>query len=205
MELTLHQSDRKKTATLEVAEAVFAAEYNEALIHQVLTSFMSAARAGTRAQKSRAEVRGGGRKPWRQKGTGRARAGTSRSPIWRGGGVTFAAKAHNHSKKVNKKMYRSAMRSILSELARQDRLSCIDEFSLKEPKTKLALARLSSLGLSEVLIVTDELTENLYLATRNIPRVDIIGTGELNPYVLISRKNVLLTRPAVGKVEAWLA
>jgi len=205
MELTLHQSGKKKTSKVEVSETVFGAKYNEPLVHQVLTSFMSGARAGTSAQKSRAEVRGGGKKPWKQKGTGRARAGTSRSPIWRGGGVTFAAKKRNYNKKVNKKMYRGALRSILSELVRQERLSCIDEFTLQEPRTKTALEKLSSLGLHEVLIVTDELTENLYLATRNIPRVDIIDTGELNPYTLIGFENVLLTRSVVGKVEAWLA
>ena len=205
MEITLHQSGKKKASKVNVSDAVFGAEYNESLIHQVLTSFMSGARAGTKAQKSRSEVRGGGRKPWRQKGTGRARAGTIRSPIWRGGGVTFAAKERNYDKKVNKKMYRGAIRSILSELARQERLACVDEFTIEEPKTKVALEKLSSMGLNEVLIVTDELTENLYLATRNIPRVDIIDASELNPYSLVGFKNVLLTKTAVEKVEAWLA
>lgn len=205
MELTLHQSGKKKPSKLKVSETVFGATYNESLIHQVLTSFMAGARAGTKAQKSRSEVRGGGRKPWRQKGLGRARAGTIRGPIWRGGGVTFAAKQRSYDKKVNKKMYRGAIRSILSELARQERLSCIDEFTLDAPKTKSALDKLSSIGLNEVLIVTDEVTENLYLATRNIPKVDVIDTSELDPYSLVGFKNVLLTKTAIEKVEAWLA
>lgn len=205
MQLTIHKTGSNKPGKLKVSDAVFGVAYNESLVHQVLTAFMAAARSGTKAQKSRSQARGGGRKPWRQKGMGRARAGTIRSPIWRGGGVTFAAKPRDYSKKINKKMYQGAIRSILSELARQKRLSCVEEFSIDTPKTKQALQRLSELGLNEVLIITDEVTENLYLSTRNIPRVDVIDTREMNPYSLIGFDNILMTKSAIEKVEAWLA
>jgi len=157
-----------------------------------------------RRKKSRSEVRGGGRKPFRQKGLGRARAGTIRSPIWRGGGATFAAKPRDFAKKVNKKMYQGAIRSILSELTRQDRLSCIEELTIDQPKTSIAVKLLSELGMQEVLIVTDEVTENLYLSTRNIPNVDVIDSREINPYSLIGFENVLLTKSAIENVESWL-
>ena len=166
---------------------------------------MAGSRSGTKAQKSRSEVRGGGKKPWRQKGLGRARAGTIRSPIWRGGGVTFAAKPRNHAQKVNKKMYRGAIRSILSELVRQDRIICVDEFTVDEAKTKSVLSKLNELGINEVLIVTDEVSESLYLGARNIPHVDVIDTAEIEPYALIGFKTVLITKAALGKVEAWLS
>lgn len=205
MELVLHQAGKKKPGKVKVSDEVFGARYNEPLIHQVLDAYMAGARSGTKAQKTRSEVRGGGRKPWRQKGTGRARAGTIRSPLWRGGGVTFAAKPRDYSKKVNKKMYRGAMRSIFSELVRQERLSCIDGFKLDEPKTKKAMEFLSSLDMNEVLIITDEVTNEMYLATRNIPRVDVIETSEIDPYSLIGFKNTLITKPALEKIEAWLA
>ena len=205
MELKLRQSNKKADGKITVADSIFASEYNEALIHQALTAFMAGSRAGTRAQKTRSDARGGGRKPWRQKGTGRARSGTIRSPIWRGGGVTFAARPKDHSQKLNKKMYRGAMRSILAELARQDRLILIDEFSVEAPKTKDMVARLKSLELSDVLIVTDEVTENLFLSTRNIPHVDVIDTEEINPYVLIGYEKVLMTQDALTKVEGLLA
>lgn len=205
MQLTIHKTGNKKPGKLKVSDAVFGVAYNESLVHQALTAFMAAGRSGTRAQKSRAEARGGGRKPWQQKGTGRARAGSIRSPIWRGGGVTFAAKPRDYSKKINKKMYQGAIRSILSELVRQERLSCVEEFSIDAPKTKQALQRLTELGLNEVLIITDEVTENLYLSTRNIPRVNVIDTREINPYSLIGFDNVLMTKSAIEKVEAWLA
>ena len=205
MELVLHQAGKKKPGKVKVSDEVFGARYNEPLIHQVLDAYMAGARSGTKAQKTRSEVRGGGRKPWRQKGTGRARAGTIRSPLWRGGGVTFAAKPRDYSKKVNKKMYRGAMRSIFSELVRQERLSCIDGFKLDEPKTKKAMEFLSSLDMNEVLIITDEVTNEIYLATRNIPRVDVIETSEIDPYSLIGFKNTLITKPALEKIEAWLA
>ena len=205
MELTIQSSGKKKAAKLNVADSVFSAEFNEPLIHQVLTSYMAGARAGTKAQRSRSDVRGGGKKPWRQKGTGRARAGTIRSPIWRGGGVTFAAKPQDHSKKVNKKMYRGAMRSIFSELLRQQRIVCVDEFDVAESKTKAVKEKLTGLGLEEVLIVTDELSENLYLGVRNIPKVDVIDTNEIDPYALIGFEKILMTKAAVEKVEAWLS
>ena len=205
MELTIQSSGKKKAGKLDVADSVFSAEFNEPLIHQVLTSYMAGARAGTKAQRSRSDVRGGGKKPWRQKGTGRARAGTIRSPIWRGGGVTFAAKPQDHSKKVNKKMYRGAMRSIFSELLRQQRIVCVDEFDVAESKTKAVKEKLTGLGLEEVLIVTDELSENLYLGVRNIPKVDVIDTNEIDPYALIGFEKILMTKAAVEKVEAWLS
>jgi large subunit ribosomal protein L4 len=205
MDLRIHKTGDKKPGKLKVSDTVFGVKYNEPLIHQVLVAYMAGSRAGTKAHKTRSEVRGGGKKPWRQKGLGRARAGTSRGPLWRGGGVTFAAKPRDYSKKVNKKMYRGAMRSIFSELVRQDRLSCIDELTIEAPKTRAAKLLLSGLGLNEVLIITDEVSENLYLSTRNLPRVDVIDTGEINPYSLIGFENVLLTRSAVEKVEAWLS
>lgn len=205
MELKLRQSGKKKDGKVTVADSIFATEYNEALIHQALTAFMAGSRAGTRAQKSRSDARGGGRKPWRQKGTGRARSGTIRSPIWRGGGVTFAARPKDYSQKLNKKMYRGAMRSILAELVRQDRLIVIDEFSVAEPKTTDMVARLKTLDLSDVLIVTNEVSENLFLSTRNIPHVDVVDTEEINPYVLIGYEKVLMTQGALTRVEELLA
>jgi large subunit ribosomal protein L4 len=205
MDLTMHMTGKKKPGKLTVSDAIFAADYNEPLIHQVLTAFMAESRSGTKAQKSRAEVSGGGRKPWRQKGLGKARAGTTRSPIWRGGGVTFAGKNRSFSNKVNRKMYRGAMCSIFSELARQDRLNCIDTFEIEAPRTKSALEKITALGLQEVLIITDEMTENVYLSTRNIPRVDVIDTSEINPYSLIAYDKVLITQGAIAKVEAWLS
>ena len=165
---------------------------------------MAGSRSGTKAQKSRSEVRGGGRKPWRQKGTGRARAGTIRSPLWRGGGVTFAAKSRDYSKKVNRKMFRGAMRSIFSELVRQERFLCVDEFDVSDSKTKLVKEKLNKLGLKEVLIITEGLSENLYLGVRNIPKVDVMDTNEINPYSLIGFEKVLITQAAVEKVEEWL-
>ncbi len=205
MELKLYKPGKKRAGKLKVADSVFAADYNEALIHQVLTAYMSGARTGSKAQKSRSEARGGGRKPWRQKGLGRARAGTIRSPIWRGGGVTFAAKPRKYKQKMNKKMYRGAMRSILSELARQERLVLVEEFTIDQPKTKLFIDSLNAMDLNEVLIITDEVAENLYLAARNIPSVDVIDTVEINPYTLIGFEKVLMTKGAVERVEAWLS
>ncbi len=205
MELKLKQSNKKTDGKVTVSDSIFAAEYNEALIHQALTAFMAGSRAGTKAQKTRSDARGGGRKPWKQKGTGRARSGTIRSPIWRGGGVTFAARPKDYSQKLNKKMYRGAMRSILAELARQDRLVLIDEFTADVPKTKDMVARLKSLDLNDVLIVTGEVTENLFLSTRNIPHVDVVDTEEINPYVLIGYNKILMTQGALAKVEELLA
>ncbi len=205
MELKVHSIGKKSAGKLSVADSIFAADYNEALIHQVLTAYMAAGRAGTKAQKGRSEVRGGGKKPWRQKGTGRARAGTIRSPLWRGGGVTFAAKPRDFSQKVNRKMYRGAMRSILSELARQERLVLVDGFTVDTPKTKSFVEKLNALNLKEALIVTDEISENLYLASRNVPCVSVIATKEVNPYTLIGFDKVVMTKDAAQKMEAALA
>jgi large subunit ribosomal protein L4 len=205
MEITLHQSGNAKPSKLTVSDTVFDASFNEALVHQVLTTYMAGARAGTKAQKTRSEVRGGGKKPFKQKGTGRARAGTIRSPIWRGGGVAFAARPRSYTKKLNKKMYQGAMRSILSELVRQGRLTCIDSFQIDEPKTKKAKELLTTLGFNEVLVITDDVTSNVFMATRNIPMIDVIDTSEMDPYSLIGFDNVLMTKAAVDKVEAWLA
>ncbi len=204
MEITLHKSGGK-AGKMKVSEAIFGTAYNEPLVHQILTSYTAGSRAGTKAQKNRAAVSGGGKKPFKQKGMGRARAGTIRSPIWRGGGVTFAARPRDFSKKVNKKMYRGAMRSILSELIRQDRLVCVEEFIVDEPKTKKAIEKLAEFQLTGALIIAEEVTKDLYLATRNIPRVDIIDTTEIDPYSLIGFDKVLITRNALEKVEAWLS
>jgi len=205
MELKIEKSGKKQAGTMSVADNVFAAKFNEPLIHQVLVSYLAGSRSGTKAQKSRSEARGGGKKPWRQKGTGRARAGTIRSPIWRGGGVTFAAKPRDFSKKINKKMFRGAMRSIFSELVRQERFVCVDEFDVSESKTKLVKEKLDKLGLKEVLIITEGLSENLYLGVRNIPKVDVMDTNEIDPYSLIGFEKVLITQAAVEKVEEWLS
>lgn len=190
--------------TVEVSDATFGKEFNEALVHQVVVAYMAGARQGTRAQKNRADVKGGGKKPWRQKGTGRARAGTASSPIWRKGGVTFAARPQDHSQKVNKKMYRSAMRSILSELARQDRLVAVEDFSVEAPKTKLLAAKLSEMKLEKVLIITSELNSDLYLAARNLPHVDVIEANAADPVSLIAYENVLVTVPALRQFEEKL-
>lgn len=205
MEITLHQSGNTSPAKITVSDTVFDASFNEALVHQALTTYMAGARAGTKAQKTRSEVRGGGKKPFKQKGTGRARAGTIRSPIWRGGGVAFAARPRSYTKKLNKKMYQGAMRSILSELVRQGRLTCIDTLQIDEPKTKKAKEFLATLGFNEVLIITDDVNSNVYLSTRNIPMIDVIDTSEMDPYSLIGFDNVLMTKAAVDKVEAWLS
>ncbi len=190
--------------TVQVSDVTFAKEYNEDLVHQVVVAYLAGARQGSRAQKTRSEVRGGGRKPFRQKGTGRARAGTIRSPIWRGGGVTFAAKPQDHSQKVNKKMYRAAMRSIFSELARQERLIVVNEFDVAEPKTKALLNKLAEFNVDSVLIVTDELSNNLYLAARNLSKVDVRDVQAIDPVSLIGHEKVILTLPALKKVEEAL-
>ncbi len=191
--------------TVEVADATFGKEFNEALVHQVVTAYLAGGRQGTRAQKNRSDVRGGGKKPWRQKGTGRARAGTIRSPLWRSGGVTFAARPQDHSQKVNRKMYRAAMRSILSELVRQERLIAIDEFTVDAPKTKQLVAKLGELGLEKALIVTEEVDEKLYLAARNIPNVDVVDVAAADPVSLIAFDKVLVTVSALRKFEEKLA
>ncbi|MFC7368458.1 MULTISPECIES: 50S ribosomal protein L4 [Vreelandella] len=193
------------TGTVEVADATFGKEFNEALVHQVVTAYLAGGRQGTRAQKNRSDVRGGGKKPWRQKGTGRARAGTIRSPLWRSGGVTFAARPQDHSQKVNRKMYRAAMRSILSELVRQERLVVVEEFSVEAPKTKQVAAKLKELNIEKVLIVTEELDEKLYLAARNLPHVDVVDVAAADPVSLVAFDKVLVTVSALRKFEEKLA
>ena len=190
--------------TVDVSEVAFGKEFNEPLVHQVVTSFLAGARQGTRAQKTRSEVSGGGAKPWRQKGTGRARAGTIRSPIWRSGGVTFAASPQDHSQKVNKKMYRGAMRCILSELVRQDRLVIVESVEIEQPKTKLLIAKLKELGLEKALIVTENVDENLYLSSRNLPFVSVIDAQSADPVSLIGHEKILVTVAALKKFEELL-
>ncbi|WP_287796527.1 50S ribosomal protein L4, partial [Idiomarina sp.] len=190
---------------LEVSEATFGREFNEALVHQVVVAYAAGARQGTKAQKTRSEVAGGGKKPWRQKGTGRARAGTIRSPIWRSGGATFAAKPQNHSQKVNKKMYRGAIKSILSELIRQERLIVVEKFGVDEPKTKQLAAKLKEMDLNDVLIVTKEVDENLFLASRNLHKVDVRDVQGIDPVSLIAFEKVLMTADAVKQLEEVLS
>jgi len=190
--------------TVSVSDVAFAREYNEALVHQVVTAYLAGARQGTRAQKTRSEVSGGGKKPWRQKGTGRARAGTIRSPIWRTGGVTFAAKPQDHSQKVNRKMYRAAIRSILSELARQERLLVVESMDVEAPKTKLLVSQLGEFGLDNVLIIGTEVGENLYLAARNLHSVDVRDVESVDPVSLIAYDKVVVTVDAVKKFEEML-
>jgi large subunit ribosomal protein L4 len=191
--------------TVEVSDVAFGREFNEALVHQVVVAYLNAARQGSRRQKTRAEVRGGGRKPWRQKGTGRARAGSSRSPIWRSGGVTFAARPQDHSQKVNRKMYRGALACIVSELLRQDRLIVTDAFAVDAPKTKSLLAKLKALDLANVLIVSETVDENLYLSARNLKNVDVCDVEAVDPVALISHDKVLITVPALKRLEEALA
>ncbi len=190
---------------VEVSEQTFGRPYNESLVHQVVTACLAGARQGTKAQKNRSDVRGGGKKPWRQKGTGRARAGSNCSPLWRTGGVTFAARPQDHSQKINKKMYRGAMQSILSELSRQERLVVVDEFAVAEPKTKQLVNQLKELGLKNVLIVTDKVEENLYLAARNLHRVDVRDVHGVDPVSLIGFEKVLVTVSALKQFEEIFA
>jgi large subunit ribosomal protein L4 len=193
------------TGSVDVAEAAFGADFNEPLVHQVVTAFLAGGRAGTKAQKTRSEVRGGGSKPWRQKGTGRARAGTIRSPIWVGGGRTFAAKPRDFSQKVNKKMYRSALRSILSELIRQDRLVVTDSIEMKAPKTKELATRLKKLDLDNVLIVNEAFDEKVFLSARNLANVGICDAASVDPVVLMRFEKVLITLPALKMIEERLS
>lgn len=204
MELLLRKAGKKRASKVKVADEVFGVDFNEPLVHQVLTSYLSTGRSASKSLKNRAAVRGGGKKPWRQKGLGRARAGTRSSPIWRGGGVTFTNNQRSFARKVNRKMYRGAMRSILSELVRQERLTCIDELNVTAAKTKAALEVLKELGLEEVLIITDAISEELHLSTRNLARVAVIDTHEVNPHSLIGFEQVLITKAALEKVEKWL-
>ncbi len=190
--------------SIEVSAEAFAREFNEPLVHQVVTAYLAGARQGSRAQKSRSERRGGGRKPWRQKGTGRARAGSIRSPIWRGGGVTFAAQSQNHAQKVNRKMYRGALRCILSELIRQNRLLALESFRLDSPRTKALVQKLKELELKNVLIVSEEVDENLFLAARNLKQVDVLDVSAVDPISLIRRDNLLITVAALKELEEAL-
>lgn len=191
-------------SSIEVSDAVFGREFNETLVHQLVVAYLAAGRSGTKAQKTRSEVSGGGAKPWRQKGTGRARAGTTRSPLWRTGGVTFAAKNRNYEQKLNKKMYRAAMRSIFSELLRQERLVAGQDIVPTEPKTKLLLETLKSAGLEKGLLITDGIEKNLYLAARNVAGLNICDAQSLNPVMLVNSEKVLITAEAAKKIEAML-
>ncbi len=205
MDLKAKAGSSGKGKTITVSDAIFAADYNEALIHQVVTAYMAAARSGTKAQKTRSDVSGGGSKPFRQKGTGRARAGTSRSPIWRSGGVTFAARPRNYEQKVNRKMYRGALRSILSELVRQERLIPVANLEVKAPKTKELVEILNKLEVAEVLIITVNPDENLYLASRNLHKVYVCDVNEVDPASLVGFEKVLITADALEKLEERLA
>lgn len=200
MELQIHGG-----GTTSVSDKVFGRDFNEALVHQIVTAYLAGARAGTRAQKTRSQVSGGGAKPWRQKGTGRARAGTTRSPIWRKGGVTFAARPQDHSQKVNRKAYRAGIASIFSELARQERLVVVEKIDVDAPKTKDLLKVLDEHKLDDVLIITEDVSENLFLASRNLHKVDVTDVAGLDPLRLVGFANVLISVEALKRVEEWLA
>lgn len=194
-------NDNEDSASFDVAEEVFGREFNETLVHQLVVRHLAGARAGTKAQKNRSAVSGGGAKPWRQKGTGRARAGTSRGPIWRSGGVTFAAQPRSFAQKINKKMYKAGIRSILSELVRQDRIFVNDSILSVSAKTKELVIKLSGVDAKRILIVVDELTDNIILASRNIPYVEVSTVQELNPVLLVNAVKVIATEAAVKKIE----
>ncbi len=204
MELNVVKPGNTDGGKVSVSDVAFAKEYNEDLVHQVVTAYLAGARQGTRAQKNRAAVSGGGKKPWRQKGTGRARAGTIRSPIWRSGGVTFAAQPQDHGQKVNRKMYRAALRSIMSELARQNRLMVVDSLDVEQPKTKLLVKQLGEYGVDDALIVSAEVGENLYLAARNLHKIDVRDVDGVDPVSLIAHEKVMVTVDAVKKIEEML-
>ena len=193
-----------KNKDISISSEVFSNEFNESLVHQAVVSFMASSRQGSAKQKNRSEVRGGGKKPYRQKGTGRARAGTIRSPLWRGGGVTFASRPRDFSKKINKKMYRAAIKSIFSELVRQNRLVAIEKPVLEKPKTKEIASFLNQFSLSKVLIIIDELDINLFLSARNIPNVDVITVREINPINLLKPQKVAVTSEALKQIEDWI-
>ena len=193
------------SGSVDVQDSAFGAEFNEALVHQVVTAYLAGSRAGTKAQKNRSAVRGGGAKPWRQKGTGRARAGTIRSPIWVGGGRAFAAQPRKYDQKVNKKMYRAALRSVFSELVRQDRLVVVKDLEIDAPKTRLLAGKLKELELENVLILNEAFDEKLFLAARNLPNVGICDAQSIDPVVLIRFEKVLITLPALKLVEERLS
>ena len=201
MDLQLHKAKDK----VSISDAVFGRDFNEGLVHQAVVSYLAGARAGTKAQKSRSEVRGGGAKPWRQKGTGRARAGTIRSPIWRSGGKTFAATPRDHSVKLNKKMYRAAVSSMLSELVRQERLLLVEDVTIDTPKTKSMVAKLKDYDLQKALIVTETGDENLYLSARNLIGVDVTDVAGMTPVDLVSSEKIVMTVGAVRAIEEWLS
>jgi large subunit ribosomal protein L4 len=189
---------------IKVSEATFGRDFSEALVHQVVTAYMAGARSGTKAQKNRSAVAGGGKKPWKQKGTGRARAGTIRSPIWRGGGTTFAAVPRDHSQKVNRKMYRGAVQAILSELVRQDRLIVVESFNLDQPRTQELVAKLTDLDFRTGLIVSNEIQDNLFLASRNLPGVYVLDVAGMDPVSLVGAEKVIMTVGAVENIQEWL-
>lgn len=201
MELQLHNSKEM----IAVSDTVFASEYKESLVHQLVTAYLAGARSGTKAQKNRSAVRGGGAKPWAQKGGGRARAGTIRSPLWRSGGVTFAAQPRDHSQKLNKKMYRAGIRSIFSELVRNERLRVVDDITVDAAKTKQLIAKLEELGVSKTLIVTETGDEKLYLSARNLHYVDVTDVAGISPVNLVSFEDVVITVGAVRAIEEWLS
>jgi len=201
MDLQLHKAKDK----VSISDAVFGRDFNEGLVHQAVVSYLAGARAGTKAQKNRAAVRGGGAKPWRQKGTGRARAGTIRSPIWRSGGKTFAATPRDHSVKLNKKMYRAAICSMLSELVRQERLLLVEDVTVDAPKTKSMVAKLKDLDLNKVLIVSETGDESLYLSARNLIGVDVTDVAGMTPVDLVSSEKILMTVGSVRAIEEWLS
>ncbi|WP_444929560.1 50S ribosomal protein L4 [Microbulbifer sp. SSSA002] len=203
MELNIATPEGAK-GTVAVSEVTFGREFNQDLVHQAVVAYMAGARQGTKAQKNRSDVSGGGKKPWRQKGTGRARAGTIRSPLWRSGGVTFAADPRDHSVKLNKKMYRAALRCILSELARQERLVVVESFDVDAPKTKQLVSKLAQFDLSNALIVTEEVSENLYLAARNLHKIDVRDVQAIDPVSLIRFDKVVVTVSALKKIEEVL-
>jgi large subunit ribosomal protein L4 len=205
MDINLQSASGKKSGSLTVSDAVFGAKYNEPLVHQVVVAYMNAARAGTKAQKTRAEVSGGNSKPFKQKGTGRARAGTTRGPLWRTGGRAFAARPRSFEQKVNRKMYRAAMRAILSELIRQNRLTTFEAFSVDKPKTSTLVKRLGDMKIDNALIIIDSEDRNLYLAARNIPRLDVVEAREVDPVSLINFDKVLATKAALQQLEARLS
>lgn len=204
MKLALAMPAGGASKDVEVSATTFGRDFNEALVHQVVVAYLAGGRSGTRAQKTRAEVRGGGAKPWRQKGTGRARAGTVRSPLWRGGGKVFAARPQDHSQKVNRKMYRGAMQAILSELVRQDRLVIVEGLDISRPKTRDLLEKLHALGLKEALIITGEWDANLYLSARNIPKIDVQQAPNIDPVSLMKFEKVVMTVDALRKLEEVL-
>jgi len=205
MDLKLLDDAGQSSATVSAPDTVFGRDFNEALVHQVVVAYQANARSGNRAQKDRSEVRHSTKKPWRQKGTGRARAGMTSSPLWRGGGRIFPnSPDENFTQKVNKKMYRAGIRAILSQLARENRIAVVERFELESPKTRLAAQKLKSLGLDSVLIITDAVDENIYLATRNLPHVAVVEARDADPLSLIHYKTVLITQPAIAQLEELL-